>query len=150
MREFVEHEVVPIANDLDRQEAQVPEHIIQKMAELGTSGSSFPPKKAGWAWTTSRWRLSPRSCRGAGSRSGSVMTRNLITGSLIHNNGTPEQKQSILPRIARGEVMTAAAFTEPDTGSDTASLKLRAVKHGDGYLLKGSKMWCTFANRANS
>ena len=77
------------------------------------------------------------------------MTRNLITGSLLHNNGTPEQKQSILPRIARGEVMTAAAFTEPDTGSDTASLKLRAVKHGDGYLLKGSKMWCTFANRAN-
>ena len=57
VREFVEHEVVPIANDLDRQEAQVPEHIIQKMAELGTSGSSFRPKKAGWAWTTSRWRL---------------------------------------------------------------------------------------------
>ena len=48
---------------------------------------------------------------------GSVMTRNLITGSLLHNNGTPEQKQCILPRIARGEVMTAAAFTEPDTGS---------------------------------
>ena len=45
--------------------------------------------------------------------------------------------------------MTAAAFTEPDTGSDTASFKLRAVKQGDGYLLKGAKMWCTFANRAN-
>jgi alkylation response protein AidB-like acyl-CoA dehydrogenase len=45
--------------------------------------------------------------------------------------------------------MTAAAFTEPDTGSDTASFKTRAVKQGDGYLIKGSKMWCTFANRAN-
>ncbi len=70
VREFVEHEVVPIANDLDRQEAQVPEHIIQKMAELGYFGIIFPPRKAAWAWITSRWRLSPRSCRGAGFRSG--------------------------------------------------------------------------------
>ncbi len=80
---------------------------------------------------------------------GSVMTRNLITGTLISANGTEEQKKRLLPKIARGELMTAAAFTEPDSGSDTASFKTRAVKNGDGYLIKGSKMWCTFANRAN-
>ena len=66
---------------------------------------------------------------------GSVMTRNIITGTLISANGTPEQKQRFLPKIARGEILTAAAFTEPDSGSDTASFKTRAVKHGDGYLL---------------
>jgi (2S)-methylsuccinyl-CoA dehydrogenase len=80
---------------------------------------------------------------------GSVMTRNIITGTLISANGTPEQKQRLLPKIARGEILTAAAFTEPDSGSDTASFKTRAVKHGDGYLIKGAKMWCTFANRAH-
>ena len=77
------------------------------------------------------------------------MTRNLITGTLITANGTAEQKKHFLPRIARGELMTAAAFTETDVGSDTASIKTRAVRKGDGYLLKGSKMWCTFANRAH-
>jgi (2S)-methylsuccinyl-CoA dehydrogenase len=80
---------------------------------------------------------------------GSVMTRNIITGTLISANGTPEQKKKFLPPIARGEILTAAAFTEPDSGSDTASFKTRAVKDGDGYLIKGSKMWCTFANRAH-
>ena len=149
VREFVEHEVAPIANDLDRQEAQVPEHIIQKMAELGYFGIIFPPEEGGMGLDYISMAIVTEELSRGWLSVGSVMTRNLITGSLLHNNGTPEQKQSILPRIARGEVMTAAAFTEPDTGSDTASLKLRAVKHGDGYLLKGSKMWCTFANRAN-
>jgi alkylation response protein AidB-like acyl-CoA dehydrogenase len=149
VREFVEHEVVPIANDLDRQEAQIPEHIIQKMAELGYFGIIFPPEEGGMGLDYISMAIVTEELSRGWLSVGSVMTRNLITGSLIHNNGTPEQKQNILPKIARGEVMTAAAFTEPDTGSDTASLKLRAVKHGDGYLLKGSKMWCTFANRAN-
>ena len=149
VREFVEHEVVPIANDLDRQEAQVPEHIIQKMAELGYFGIIFPPEEGGMGLDYISMAIVTEELSRGWLSVGSVMTRNLITGSLIHNNGTAEQKQSFLPRIARGEVMTAAAFTEPDTGSDTASLKLRAVKHGDGYLLKGAKMWCTFANRAN-
>ncbi len=149
VREFVEHEVAPIANDLDRQEAQVPEHIIQKMAELGYFGIIFPPEEGGMGLDYISMAIVTEELSRGWLSVGSVMTRNLITGSLIHNNGTPEQKQSFMPRIARGEVMTAAAFTEPDTGSDTASLKLRGVKHGDGYLLKGAKMWCTFANRAN-
>jgi alkylation response protein AidB-like acyl-CoA dehydrogenase len=149
VREFVEHEVVPIANDLDRQEAQVPEHIIAKMAELGYFGIIFPPEEGGMGLDYISMAIVTEELSRGWLSVGSVMTRNLITGSLLHNNGTPEQKKSILPRIARGEVMTAAAFTEPDTGSDTASLKLRAVKQGDGYLLKGAKMWCTFANRAN-
>jgi hypothetical protein len=62
---------------------------------------------------------------------GSVMTRMLITGSLIMSAGTEAQKKKFLPKIAAGEMLTAAAFTEPDVGSDTASMKLRAVKKGD-------------------
>ena len=149
VREFVEHEVVPIANDLDRQEAQIPEHIIQKMGELGYFGIIFPPEEGGMGLDYISMAIVTEELSRGWLSVGSVMTRNLITGSLIHNNGTPEQKKNFMPRISRGEVMTAAAFTEPDTGSDTASLKLRATRHGDGSLLKGAKMWCTFANRAN-
>src|SRR5207249_3387738 len=66
-------------------------------------------------------------------------------------NGTEEQKRRFLPRICSGELLTAAAFTEPDVGSDTASMKLRAQKTADGarYSLHGEKTWCTFANRAH-
>src|SRR5271168_203471 len=149
VREFVEAEVKPIANDLDRQNKEIPERILKQMAELGYFGVIFPAEEGGMGLDYISMAIVTEELSRGWLSVGSVMTRNLITGSLIHNNGTPEQKQSILPKIARGEVMTAAAFTEPDTGSDTASLKLRAVKHGDGYLLKGSKMWCTFANRAN-
>jgi (2S)-methylsuccinyl-CoA dehydrogenase len=82
---------------------------------------------------------------------GSVMTRMLITGTLILAHGTEEQKRRWLPRIASGELLTAAAFTEPDVGSDTAAMKLRAQKTADGrgYELFGEKTWCTFANRAH-
>src|SRR5258708_2578081 len=95
---------------------------------------------------------------------GSVMTRMIITGTLIMANGTEAQKKKFLPKIASGEMLTAAAFTEPDVGSDTASMKLRAVlgprptagaasgassNEGDEYRLYGEKTWCTFANRAH-
>src|SRR5271169_741643 len=149
VREFVEHEVVPIANDLDRQEAQVPEHIIQKMAELGYFGIIFPPEEGGMGLDYISMAIVTEELSRGWLSVGSVMTRNIITGTLISANGTPEQKKKFLPPIARGEILTAAAFTEPDSGSDTASFKTRAVKDGDGYLIKGSKMWCTFANRAH-
>jgi (2S)-methylsuccinyl-CoA dehydrogenase len=64
-------------------------------------------------------------------------------------HGTAEQKAKLLPRICSGELLTAAAFTEPDVGSDTASMKLRAQKVAGGYELFGEKTWCTFANRAH-
>jgi (2S)-methylsuccinyl-CoA dehydrogenase len=77
------------------------------------------------------------------------MTRMIITGTLIMANGTEEQKRKFLPKIASGELLTAAAFTEPDVGSDTAAMKLRAQLQGDSYKLYGEKTWCTFANRAH-
>src|SRR5438270_9529452 len=77
------------------------------------------------------------------------MTRMLITGTLIQAHGTDEQKKRFLPKICSGELLTAAAFTEPDVGSDTAAMKLRAVKKDGQYLLTGEKTWCTFANRAH-
>ena len=119
------------------------------MAELGYFGVIFPAEEGGMGLDYISMAIVTEELSRGWLSVGSVMTRNIITGTLISANGTPEQKKKFLPPIARGEILTAAAFTEPDSGSDTASFKTRAVKDGDGYLIKGSKMWCTFANRAH-
>ena len=149
VREFVEAEVKPIANDLDRENKEIPEHILTKMAELGYFGVIFPAEDGGLGLDYISMAIVTEELSRGWLSVGSVMTRNIITGTLISANGTAEQKKRYLPKIARGETLTAVAFTEPDSGSDTASFKTRAVKQGDGYLIKGSKMWCTFANRAH-
>src|SRR5208282_3988029 len=149
VRDFVEREVKPVANGLDRRNEEIPAGILKKMAELGYFGIIFPAEDGGLGLDYIAMAIVTEELSRGWLSVGSVMTRNLITGTLITANGTPEQKKHFLPRIARGELMTAAAFTEPDVGSDSASIKTRAVRKGDGYLLKGSKMWCTFANRAD-
>jgi len=148
VRDFVEAEVKPIANDLDRENKEIPEHILKKMAELGYFGVIFPAEEGGLGLDYIAMAIVTEELSRGWLSVGSVMTRNIITGTLISANGTPEQKKRYMSKIARGDILTAAAFTEPDSGSDTASFKTRAVKQGDGYLIKGSKMWCTFANRA--
>jgi alkylation response protein AidB-like acyl-CoA dehydrogenase len=149
VRDFVEAEVSPIANDLDRNNQEIPEKILKHMAELGYFGVIFPAEDGGLGLDYISMAIVTEELSRGWLSVGSVMTRNIITGTLISAHGTPDQKKRYLPKIARGETLTAAAFTEPDSGSDTASFKTRAVKQGDGYLIKGSKMWCTFANRAH-
>jgi (2S)-methylsuccinyl-CoA dehydrogenase len=80
---------------------------------------------------------------------GSLGTRSEIAGELILSSGTPEQKQKYLAKIASGELLPTAVFTEPNTGSDLASLKTRAVREGDVYKVTGQKTWITHAARAD-
>jgi (2S)-methylsuccinyl-CoA dehydrogenase len=80
---------------------------------------------------------------------GSLGTRSEIAGELILSSGTDEQKRSYLPRIAAGEILPTAVFTEPDIGSDLASLKTRAVLDGDVYRITGQKTWITHSARAD-
>jgi (2S)-methylsuccinyl-CoA dehydrogenase len=149
VREFVEREVAPIADELDNAEKEIPLSVIGKMAELGYFGLIFPAEYGGMGLDTTSMAIVTEELSRGWLSVGSVMTRMLITGSLIMSAGTEAQKKKFLPRIASGELLTAAAFTEPDVGSDTASMKLRAVKEGGAYKLYGEKTWCTFANRAH-
>jgi (2S)-methylsuccinyl-CoA dehydrogenase len=80
---------------------------------------------------------------------GSLGTRSEIAAELILGSGTLEQKRKWLPKIASGEVLPTAVFTEPDTGSDLATLKTRAVRHGDTYKIHGNKTWITHPVRAD-
>ena len=149
VREFVEREVLPIADELDNAEKDIPMPVIGKMAELGYFGLIFPPEYGGMGLDSLSMAIVTEELSRGWLSVGSVMTRMIITGTLIMANGTEAQKKKFLPKISSGELLTAAAFTEPDVGSDTASMKLRAVKEGDHYKLYGEKTWCTFANRAH-
>ena len=139
----------PIADELDNAEKEIPMPVIGKMAELGYFGLIFPPEYGGMGLDSLSMAIVTEELSRGWLSVGSVMTRMIITGTLIMANGTEAQKKKFLPKIASGEMLTAAAFTEPDVGSDTASMKLRAVKEGDQYKLYGEKTWCTFANRAH-
>jgi (2S)-methylsuccinyl-CoA dehydrogenase len=149
--DFVDREIRPIADELDNAEKEIPMPVIGKMAELGYFGLIFPSEYGGMGLDATAMAIVTEELSRGWLSVGSVMTRMLITGTLIMANGTEEQKKKWLPRICSGELLTAAAFTEPDVGSDTAAMKLRAAISGDGsnYKLSGEKTWCTFANRAH-
>src|SRR5262245_42236831 len=151
VREFVEREIAPIADKLDNAEEEIPLPVIGKMAELGYFGLIFPPEYGGMGLDTMSMAIVTEELSRGWLSVGSVMTRMIITGSLIQANGTEEQKKKWLPRICSGELLAPAPLTEPDVGADTASMKLRATKTADGksYELHGEKTWCTFANRAH-
>lgn len=149
VRKFTEDEVVPIAQELDRNNQEIPQDLIKKMAELGYLGLIFPTEYDGIGLDYIAMAIVAEELSRGWLSVGSVMTRSIITGTLLLAHGTEEQKKRYLPGIARGEIMTAAAFTEPDSGSDTGGMKLRATKTKGGYILHGEKTWCTFANRAH-
>ncbi len=148
VRDFVAKEVLTIADVLDREEKDIPDEIIKKMAELGYFGLVFPGESGGVDLDHLALAVVSEELSRGWLSVGSVLTRNLITGMLIQAHGTEEQKRRYLPGIASGELLTAAAFTEPDAGSDTAAIRTRARREGDRYLISGPKTWCTFANRA--
>jgi len=148
VRDFAEKQVAPIADRYDRENGEIPGEILKGMAELGYFGLTVPEEYGGLGLDYASLAIVAEELSRAWLSVGSVMTRNLITGTLLLVHGTEEQKQRFLPGLASGELLTAAAFTEPDAGSDTAAVSTRAVREGDRYLLTGAKTWCTFANRA--
>src|SRR6188474_3097022 len=101
VREFVEREIVPIADALDNAEKEIPMAVIRKMADLGYFGLIFPADYGGMGLDTLSMAIVTEELSRGWLSVGSVMTRMLITGTLIMANGTEEQKRKWLPRIAR-------------------------------------------------
>ncbi len=127
----------------------IPLEIVEKVAELGVFGLTLPEEFGGLGLgKLSMCVVSEELSRGY-IGVGSLGTRAEIAGELILHNGTPEQKAKYLPKIATGEWLPTAVFTEPNTGSDLASLKTRAVKDGDVWKITGQKTWITHPVRAD-
>lgn len=149
MRRFSEAEVVPLAHEWHLNNAYIPLDIIAKVAELGVFGLTLPEEYGGLALGKESMCIVSEELSRGYIGVGSLGTRSEIAGELILNNGTDEQKAKYLPKIASGEILPTAVFTEPNTGSDLASLKTRAVKEGDVYKVTGQKTWITHPVRAD-
>ena len=149
MRRFAEAEVVPHAHDWHLANAYIPLDVIDKMSALGVFGLTIPEAHGGLGLgKESMCVVSEELSRGY-IGVGSLGTRSEIAAELILGGGTDEQKARWLPRIASGEVLPTAVFTEPNVGSDLASLKTRAVRDGDVYRITGQKTWITHPVRAD-
>ena len=149
MRKFSEAEVVPHAHEWHLKNAYIPLDIIAKLAELGVFSLSLPEEFGGMGLGKLAMCVVSEELSRGYIGVGSLGTRAEIAGELILHNGTPEQKAKFLPKIASGEMLPTAVFTEPNTGSDLASLKTRAVKDGGSYKITGQKTWITHPVRAD-
>jgi (2S)-methylsuccinyl-CoA dehydrogenase len=149
MRRFSEAEVVPHAHEWHLANEYIPIEVIEKVSELGVFGLTIPEELGGLGLGKEAMCVVSEELSRGYIGVGSLGTRSEIAGELILQNGTEEQKQKYLPKIASGEILPTAVFTEPNTGSDLASLKTRAVKDGDVYKVTGQKTWITHPVRAD-
>ncbi len=151
---FAEDKVRPHAEHVHRANADIPEEVIEGLAELGGFGLSVPEEYGGFAsggesdymgMVVATEELSWGSL-GVG---GSLITRpEILTRALVYG-GTEEQKKHWLPKLASAEVLAAVAVTEPDYGSDVAGIVTSATPVDGGWVVNGVKTWCTFAARAD-
>ncbi len=149
MRKFAEGQVVPHAQEWHLRNEYIPLDVIVQMSELGVFSLTIPEDYGGMGLgKESMCVVSEELSRGY-IGVGSLGTRSEIAAELILGSGTEEQKRKWLPKIASGEVLPTAVFTEPNTGSDLASLKTRAARDGDFYKVHGNKTWITHPVRAD-
>jgi (2S)-methylsuccinyl-CoA dehydrogenase len=149
MRKFADSEVIPKAHQWHLTNSYIPFEIISQMSELGVFALTIPEEFGGMGLgKESMCVVSEELSRGY-IGVGSLGTRSEIAAELILNSGTEEQKRKWLPAIASGEVLPTAVFTEPNTGSDLASIKTRAVRDGKYYKVYGNKTWITHPVRAD-
>ncbi|MEO1720067.1 MAG: acyl-CoA dehydrogenase family protein, partial [Pseudomonadota bacterium] len=120
-----------------------------QLAELGVFGISMPEEFGGAGLGKEAMCIVSEELSRGYIGVGSLGTRSEIAGELILANGTDAQKQKYLPGIIAGEILPTAVFTEPNTGSDLASLRTRAERHGDVYKVYGQKTWITHPVRAD-
>ncbi|MBD3844756.1 acyl-CoA dehydrogenase family protein [Bosea sp. SSUT16] len=153
MRRFCAAEVTPHAHEWHLANEYIPMPVVEKMAELGVFGLTIPEEFGGLGLSkVSMCVVSEELSRGY-IGVGSLGTRSEIAAELILCGGTDAQKAHWLPKIASGEILPTAVFTEPNTGSDLASLRTRAVKDGEGdkavWKVYGNKTWITHPVRAD-
>ncbi len=149
MRRFVEAEVKPHAHEWHLKNEYIPLETIAKMNELGVFGLTIPEEFCGLGLGKEAMCVVSEELSRGYIGVGSLGTRSEIAAELILGGGTAEQKAHWLPKIASGAVLPTAVFTEPNTGSDLASLKTRAVLEGDVYRITGQKTWITHPVRAD-
>ena len=152
-RRFAAEVVAPIAEMIHRHDLTVPESLLEPMREMGVFGLSIPEEYGGSAPsgrenTPMMIAVTEALSEASLAAAGSLITRPEILARALLAGGTDRQKAEWLPKIAAGDPLCAIAITEPNYGSDVASLSLQATRTDGGWLLNGAKTWCTFAGKA--
>jgi (2S)-methylsuccinyl-CoA dehydrogenase len=146
---FAEAKVTPFAHRWHLEDELIPLELIAEMGALGVFGLTIAEAHGGAGLSkTAMCVVSEELSRGY-IGVGSLATRSEIAAELIASGGTAEQRAHWLPKIASGETLPTAVFTEPNTGSDLGSLQTRALRDGNTYKIHGSKTWITHAARAD-
>ena len=148
-RRYADERVIPEAHGWHLRDELIPMEIISELAELGVFGLTIPEEFGGVGLSKASMGVGSEELSRGYIGVGSLGTRSEIAAELILVGGTPEQKAQWLPRIASGEILPTAVFTEPNTGSDLGSLRTRAVRTGEGWEITGNKTWITHAARTH-
>ena len=127
----------------------IPLDVVRQLAELGVFGLTVPEDFGGAGLGKTAMCVVTEELSRGYIGLGSLGTRSEIAAELIRLGGTEAQKQKYLPAIASGDILPTAVFTEPNTGSDLASLRTRAVRDGDHYVITGNKTWITHGARSD-
>ncbi|MEA2993731.1 MAG: (2S)-methylsuccinyl-CoA dehydrogenase [Alphaproteobacteria bacterium] len=149
MRRFTASEVIPQAQQWHLSNSYIPLEIIARLAELGVFGLTIPEDFGGTGLGKEAMCVVAEELSRGYIGVGSLGTRAEMAAELILRGGTENQKRQWLPKIAAGQALPTAAFSEPSAGSDLASIRTRAVREGGVYKVYGNKTWITHAARAD-
>lgn len=150
VRRFADERVLPNAHKWHLKNSLIPDEAVNEMAELGIFGICIAPELGGLGLGKLAMCVVTEELSRAWIAAGSLGTRSEIAAELISQAGTEGQKRKWLPKIASGEFLPTAVFTEPDTGSDLGSLRTRATRDENGsWRVSGAKTWITHASRSD-
>jgi acyl-CoA dehydrogenase len=148
-REFVEAEIRPLAEQIDRED-RIPSQLIDKIRKVGLFSLSFPEEYGGSGVGTLGYCLIGEELARVSPALGVVIGAHISIGSgPINNSGSEAQKRKYLPALARGEQLAAFCLTEPQAGSDAANLRTTATLDGDHWVINGTKLWASNGGRAD-
>jgi len=142
VREFVDRDVIPHASQLEHAD-EFPTAMVGTMKKLGLFGTTIPEEHGGLGLGLDTYALIViELSRGWVTLSG-ILNGSFIASWMIRHDGTEEQRQTYLPRLASGEIRAAFSMTEPHAGSDVQSIRTTAVRDGEAFVISGQKMWVT-------
>ena len=145
-RSFAMDEVLPLANDLDPQKADIPRAFLDRIGDMGYFGIMLPKEVGGMGLGVFEYCLVAEELARAWMSVASIIARGQGMGT---NVGDPEKRRALLERSARGQWIGAVALSEPNAGSDLANVRCRAERDGDGWVITGEKRWCGNARNAD-
>ncbi|OEH93232.1 acyl-CoA dehydrogenase [Bacillus solimangrovi] len=150
VRDFAQKEIAPIVERMEETD-EFPREIVDKMAKLGLLGITTPEAYGGSEMDFISYIIAIHELSKVSATVGVILSVHTSVGTNpIFYFGSEEQKRKYVPKLASGEYLGAFALTEPGAGSDAGSLKTRAIKNGDSYVLNGSKIFITNGGEADT